>query len=144
MEIELNESDIAVANLFEKITGVMPIDWVEIDNTLFFVVPFKTITRTIGKEGANIKLLEKKLGKKIFVFGNSNNIKQFAKNLFNNVKIYQVDEVDVMGKKAVTIVAEEKDRKKILGKEGLRIKGAKALMERLFNASLHVKTKRVV
>ncbi len=144
MEIELNESDIALANAFERVTGVMPVDWVELDNTIFFVVPFKTITRTIGKEGANVKKLEKKFGKKIFIFGNSNNIKQFARNLFNNVKIYQVEVVDVMGKKAVTLVAEERDKKKILGKEGIRIKGAKALMERLFNASLHVKTKRVV
>ena len=144
MEIELGESDIAIANLFEKITKVMPIDWVEVDGTLLFVVPFKTITKTIGKEGSNVKKLEKKFGKKVFIFGNSSNIKQFVKNLFNNVKIYQVEVVDVMGKKAVTIVAEEKDKKKILGKEGVRIKGAKELMERMFNASLHVKTKRVV
>ena len=144
MEIEFGEKEIALSNIFESITGVMPLEVVEVENTLFFVVPFSKITRAIGKEGVNVRKLEKKLNKKIFIFGNSSNPTQFAKNLFNNVKIYQVDVVEVMGRKAVTIVAEEKDKKKIIGVNGVRIKGAKALMERMFDATLHVKTKRVV
>ena len=144
MEIELGEKEIEISNIFESITGVMPVEMVEVEDALFFVVPYSRITKVIGKEGANVKKLEKRFNKKIFIFGNSNNIKQFARNLFNNVKVYQVDVVEIMGKKAVTIIAEEKDKKKIVGVNGVRIKGAKALMERMFNASLHVKTKRVV
>ncbi len=144
MEIELGEKEIEISNIFESITGVMPIEMIEVEDALFFVVPYSKITKVIGKEGANVKKLEKRFNKKIFIFGNSSNIKQFARNLFNNVKVYQVDVVEIMGKKAVTIIAEEKDKKKIVGVNGVRIKGAKALMERMFDASLHVKTKRVV
>ncbi len=142
MKVELSEKEIALANLFEKVTGVVPLEWVDLGKAIFFIVPYKTITRTIGKEGKNIRILENKLKKKVFVFGNSNNIKQFAQNLFNNVKIYHIEVMDVMGRKEVFIVAEDRDKKKILGKEGLRLKAAKKLMEKMFNATLHIRTKR--
>lgn len=141
---ELGEEELALFNLFEEISGVMPLEALNLEEAVFFIVPYKSIGKAIGKAGANVKRLEKRLGKKVFVFGNSKDIKQFVRNLFNNVRIYQIEVAEVMGEKAVIAVVEERDRKKVIGKKGIRVKGAKALLKKLFNASLHIKTKRVV
>ena len=143
-EIELNERSLALLNLFEAYTGVMPIEVEELDETIFFMVPFSQLGRAIGKKGENVKKLEKKLGKKVVIIAYSKDPKQFVKNVFNNVKIYQVDVVDVMGEKEMTLIAEEKDKAKLLGKNKARLRNARELMKRLFNISLHVRTKRVV
>lgn len=144
MTKELGEQDLAIINIFETVTGIMPIEWEEIDKAIFFVVPAKLIGKAIGKAGTNVQRLEKKLKKKIMILAHSEDISTFVKNLFKNITIYQVEVSEIMDSKAVTIIAEEKDKKKLIGKEGMRIKGARALLKRLFNSTLHVKTKIAV
>lgn len=143
-EKELSENDLAFLNVFNTITGVMPSEWEEIEGTLFFLVPESVVGKAIGKAGINIQKLEKKLNKKLFVFAESKDIEQFVKNFFNNIEIKKIEITDIMDTKAVTIVADEKDKKRLIGKDGLRIKGARAFLKRLFNSTLHVKTKGAV
>lgn len=139
--MEMGEREIELIRIFEDITGVMPLEVFEDDNAIFFELPFKKIRQAIGKEGKNIMRLEKKIGKKIYVFASANNVELFVRNFLNNVRIISLDVEKIIDDLAVYIVVDERDKKKLLGKNKSRLRMLKKLLKEKFNAVCFLKTR---
>jgi transcription antitermination factor NusA-like protein len=75
------------------------------------------------------------------VFCDSDDLEEFTKNLFSDIKILQMEINNIMEDKVVTVFIPLKDKKKVIGKERARINLMETLLKRKFNASLFVKTK---
>lgn len=140
--VELNSEDLSYFSNFEKITGVMPADYLNSDSLLIFLVSQIELGKAIGKKGMNIEKLKQLFRKKIVIVADSKELEIFVKQFFNNISIISVEIRDVMGENAVVLTVEEKDRGIAIGKDGERIKAAKLLLAKKFNATLHLKTKR--
>ncbi len=139
--LELSSEIIELSNLFSRITGVEAVDIVDIGDAVAFTVPKKDVGRAVGQKGKFVEILRKKLNKGVYVFADSDSLEEFVKNLFSNVKILDVDIVNIMGERVITLLVSEKDKAKALGKKKAHLRIAKELLADKFKASLNLKTK---
>ncbi len=139
--MELNPEVIEYFNVFESFTGVMPLDMIESRGALFFVVPPDKIGLILANHGKKIESLKLKVDRNIYVVADSGDPLAFLKNLFNNVRILETTDENIMGETVLYIIVDEKDKSKALGKNKARLDGARELMKRKFNISLFLKTR---
>lgn len=141
-EIELSGDDLAIFSNFEKITHVMPSDYLSAESIMVFLVPQDSLGRAIGKAGSNIEKLRHAFRKRVIIVGDSDDPEGFVRSFFNNIKICSIEIRDVMGEKAMMVTVDEKDRGIAIGRDGERIKAAKSFLKKKFNATIHLRTKR--
>ncbi len=131
--IRLGAEEIKYMTLFETITGATIKDCVQEDGIVGFLVNNGDMGLAIGKKGINIEKVRKIIGKGIWVMEFSSNLTEFVKNLFQPVKIRQVRVRDTDKEKVVIVEVNKRDRKKVIGHDGKRIKIAKKLASRQYN-----------
>ncbi|HLD59426.1 MAG TPA: NusA-like transcription termination signal-binding factor [Candidatus Bilamarchaeaceae archaeon] len=142
--MELTGEDLNFFSEFERIVRVMPRDYYLSDSLLVFLVDLKYLGKAIGKKGSNIPKLRSVFRKNVVILGDSPDPEIFLGSMFNNVKIFSIEVLDVMNEKNIIFTVDEKDRGIAIGKNGERIKSAKEFLKRKFNAKLILKTKRVL
>ncbi|MFH1785796.1 MAG: NusA-like transcription termination signal-binding factor [Candidatus Micrarchaeota archaeon] len=140
--VELTEDDLNIFSNFEKITHVMPSDYLTTESSVLFLVGPEVLGKAIGKNASNIKRLSEVFRKRVIVIADNPDLELFIRSFFGNIKIYDIEIRDVMGERAVMLTIEEKDRGIAIGRDGERIKAAKALLKKKFNATVHVRTRR--
>ena len=140
--VELNEDDLKIFSSFEKITHVMPTDYVASASSLVFLVNEETLGKAIGKQATNIEKLRKLFRKRVVVVADKDTPEDFLKSFFGNVQILDIESRNIMGEIALMMTVDEKDRGIAIGRDGERIKAAKSLLKKKFNATVHVKTKK--
>jgi len=142
--VELTEEGLGFFSLFERITRVMPSDYIESENFLIFIVnPFQ-LGKAIGKKGSNMEKLRRTFRKKVIVIADSDDPEVFVRNFFKNINILGIEARDVMGESALIVMLDEKDRGIAIGRGGERIKALKELLKKKFKATIHLKTRRVL
>ncbi len=140
----LTEEDLSLFQLFESITGVQPVDYVREGDNYLFIVPFPLVRKAIGREGKNVRALEKALkAEKVYVVGYADSEEAFAKNLFSNVRVLSTELREAYADKGVFVTVHIRDKAKALGKGKVKLSLAKKAMEKLFNASLYLRAKRM-
>ena len=140
--VELNEDDLKIFSTFEKITHVMPTDYVASPSSLVFLVTEESLGKAIGKQASNIEKLRKMFRKRVVVVADKESPEDFLKSFFGNVQILDIESRNVMGETALMMTVDEKDRGIAIGRDGERIKAAKSLLKKKFNATVHVKTRK--
>ncbi len=112
----------------EGITRAPIVDCVERDNRITFIVGKGKLGKAVGKEAHNIKKLEKFFRKEIRFVEYDEDIKQFIINLFKPFRLDRIvfDEV----KNIVSVVVNEHDKGKAIGKEGRNIKILREIAKR--------------
>lgn len=141
--VELDSEDLSYFSSFEKITHVMPADYLNTSSMLIFLVDSKELGKAIGKNGFNIQKLKTSFRKKVVIIADSDNLETFVRNFFNNTEIISIETQNIMGEQAVILSINEKDRGIAIGKDGERIKAAKTFLKDKFNATIHLKTRRI-
>jgi NusA-like KH domain protein len=139
--MELNPEVLEYFNVFESMTGVMPLQMIETKGALFFVVPSDRIGLVLANHGKKIESFKAKVDRNVYVVADSDDPEAFLKNLFNNVRILETTDENIMGEIVLYIIIDEKDKSKALGKNKARLDGARELMKRKFNISLFLKTR---
>jgi N utilization substance protein A len=140
--VELNEDDLNIFSSFEKVTRVMPTDYISTPTSIVFLVSQDSLGRAIGKKASNIEKLRRYFRKRVIVVADSDDPEGFLRSFFGNVTISDIESRNVMGEIAMIITVDEKDRGIAIGRDGERIKAAKALLKKKFNATVHLRTRR--
>jgi N utilization substance protein A len=140
--IELDEKGLKYFAEFEKVTRVMPSDFLETQSGLIFLVDLVNLGKAIGKKGVNVKKLKDRFRKRVVVIGDSTDPEIFVRNFFNNVGIANIEVANIMGEANIILTVDEADRGIAIGKEGERIKAAKELLKKKFKATIVLRTKR--
>ena len=140
--LELDARGLNFFTNFEKITGVMPVDFLENDNGLIFLVDQLKLGKAIGKKGVNIKKLKELFRKRVVIIGDSKDPELFVRSFFSNIEITAVEIANVMGESNIVLTVDEKDRGIAIGKEGERIKAAKEFLKKKFKATIVLRTSR--
>ncbi|MBN2014102.1 MAG: NusA-like transcription termination signal-binding factor [Candidatus Altiarchaeota archaeon] len=131
--IRLGTEEIKYMTLFETLTGARVKDCVQIQNSMCFLVNKGDMGLAIGKNGSNIEKVRQVIGKSVFVVEFSESVNDFIKNLFHPVKVRQVRIHELNNEKVVDIDVNKKDRKRVIGQEGVRIKLAKEMSKRHYD-----------
>jgi len=134
-KIRLNATEIKYITLFENLTGARIKDCVSEKNTIGFLVENGHMGLAIGKNGSNVSRVMKVIGKNIIVVESFPEVKKFISNLFQPFKVRNMRILEEDGEKIAIIEVNKKDRKKVIGSDGVRIKIAKKLAERHFGIS---------
>ncbi len=128
----LNQEDLQYIMLLEKQTGARANDVVKSENEVIFVVQKGDLGRAIGKQGANIERLRKSFGKEVGIVEDSDDSKEFLKNLFYPVQVKSIQESDASGKRVAVVSVDPKSKGLAIGKGGEKIKRARLLAKRRF------------
>lgn len=142
--MEISQDDLGIINLFASICGVIPTDMVKEGKNYIFLVDPMFLGKAIGKEGVNIKRLRARLGGNVMIAKDADKEEDFLRGYFNNVQILDIERREAPGQIALFITVPDVHRGIAIGKEGMRIKGLKAIMKRKFKADIFLKTRRTV
>ena len=105
MRIKLDMNTIRYINLFESITGVMVKDCIinEDRDKITFVVNEGQIGIAIGKNGMNVKKVQRALNKQVELLEFSKDPAKFISNIFRPIKLKEVNITDDNGKKVAYV-----------------------------------------
>lgn len=129
--IKFDTETIRLLNIFENLTGIAARDCLIKENIVYFIVDEEKIGLVIGRNGNVIRNVERALNKSIKLFGYSEDLIKFIKNLIpkaNNIKILEEN-----GKKIAEVNVEKTDKPLIIGREGKNLKILKELLKRNHN-----------
>ncbi len=127
MKITLDQDALKHMNVFQNITGVSPIDCIDEEGVLNFVVPLEELGKAIGKNGRNIKNLKLLLKKNIYIFGFVDDLQSFLKVIFPNAK-----SININGRKVIVSIDNEQ-KAMTIGANGKNIKIKRKLLKRFFD-----------
>ena len=133
--IVLTDDEMRYIALFEELTGVVVKDCI-IDkerDRIIFVVKEGQVGKAVGKNGINVKMLNKILNKSIEVVEYSETLEDIIrKSLFparvNAIKLTKTPN----GKKVVIVSVPPSDKGIAIGKEGRNVSRARILAKRYF------------
>lgn len=127
--MKIYDSDaIKIMNLFESLTNAKLKDFVAEDDRLLFIVDENDVGKAIGKNGANMRRLERLLKKKVKVAGFANDVKTFIKHL-----VFPI-EAEIEEKEGI-IVLKSKDTKSrgiLIGRDAKNLKRTTQIVQRHF------------
>ena len=121
---------------FESITGVTVIDCIldREKNRLIFLVKKGYVGKAVGKNGINIKRLNKLTGKNIEVVEYSEKIDGLIKNSLFPATVQSIRlSKNINGKKVVYVSVPSKEKGLAIGKEGRNISRAILILKRYFD-----------
>ena len=124
MKKKFDKEAIQSISLFEEETNVEVKDFIEDDDSAYFLVEQGKAGLAIGKNGKNIKKIGKMLGKRIKVFEYEENEEKLVKNM-----IMESNSVRVEGNTALVDV-DESDRGRVIGANGSNIEKVRTLLRR--------------
>lgn len=124
--------DIQYINIFEKVTHVRPSDCFAYGIFLVFVVQEDQLSRAIGQHGVNAKRLSALLNRRIKIISYNGNKAEFIHSIISPIKVKElrVDE------SVVSIRAGPQSKALIIGKNSLRLKELKGILERYFKVDM--------
>ena len=129
-DIVLNEDTLRHIALFSAITKASPIDCMDADDKLVFVVEKGQGNIAVGKKGEHVIKLKEKTGKNIQVVEYSEDPEQFVKNVFH---IYGPQKVVIEQRGNIThatITVDPKLKGRAIGKAGKNLRIARDIVNR--------------
>ena len=145
--VRLGREEMDLIKLFTAITGVNTLDCYilheeeqdgTINDRIVYMVNNIDLSKSVGKNGINVKKLKEKLSKNIDIIAYSKDLNRFIRNLFFPAKIIKIEEQirnDAnSGKKKVIVMVEirSEDKGRAIGKFGRNIRKANIFVKRHF------------
>ncbi|RLE67779.1 MAG: NusA-like transcription termination signal-binding factor [Thermoprotei archaeon] len=134
--IKMTEEEMKYIAFFESITGVTVIDCIldREKNRLIFLVKKGYVGKAVGKNGINIKRLNKLTGKNIEVVEYSEKMDELIKNSLFPASVQSIRlSKNINGKKVVYVSVPSKEKGLAIGKEGRNISRAILILKRYFD-----------
>lgn len=127
MKIKFDINLMKFISFFETLTRVHVKDLIQEEGQLIFIVKQGEIGKAIGKNGVNVRRLEKSLNRKIKIVEFNTELLQFIKNIVYPAKIEEIDEKDGI----VTITAlDSKSRGLLIGRGAQNLRGFEKIVRR--------------
>ncbi len=131
----LDPEAFGLSSLMERITRVRVKDCFKDEETIYFIVDQGMLWKALGKDTANVKKLQQKLGKKIRIIEYRNDPINFVKNIIYPIKVEEVVvEEDVIYLKDNS----RKIKSLLVGRGGKNLKLTNRAVKRFFNKEVKV------
>lgn len=127
--IKFDNELIKIISLFEAITKAKVKDCLVDERSALFIVGEHQISKAIGKKGANVRLLENKLKKKVKIVEFSPNVVTFIKNLIMPLIVEEIKEED----RIITLKSQDSKTKGLLiGRNAKNLRNYESIAKRYF------------
>tara|TARA_Y100000310_G_C20668471_1_gene808950 strand:+ start:929 stop:1345 length:417 start_codon:yes stop_codon:yes gene_type:complete len=124
-------------NLFSKITGVESKNCFFYNNFLIFGVPSSLISKSIGKEGKNVKKLSNMVNRKIKIVALPENVEQTEKFVSEIIAPVQFKNLEIT-QDEIIITATRQSKAAIIGRNKVRLIELKKIIESYFDKRLRI------
>ncbi|MBW2994975.1 NusA-like transcription termination signal-binding factor [Candidatus Woesearchaeota archaeon] len=130
MGLTFDKSTIALMSSFSSVTKSNVKDVVEEGDLLIFIVEPGQLFRAIGKKGANVKLLSKKLKKRIKIVEFNPEIKVFVRNF-----VYPLEVKDITQNEKIILVegGDVKTKGLLIGRNAQNLRLLEKVVKRYFD-----------
>ena len=119
-------------SFFERLTGTDVKDCIEDEDRLIFIVSQLQLRRAVGRDGSNVKRIEKELNKRIKVVEYSPNLVSFIKSLIMPLRAEEI--VEDKEKGIITIKSNDRKTKGLLiGKSARNLRKYEEIVKRYFD-----------
>lgn len=131
-QIKLTTEELRYMSLFQQETNVTARDCIidQENNRIIFLVDPDKMGMAIGKDGVNVKRLEKRIGKSVELVSYSENLEDLVKNLMAPARVKGIRVVQGQDKKTIYITVEPSDKGLAIGKGGRNVARAKLILKR--------------
>jgi len=131
-QIKLTTDELRYMSLFQQETNVTARDCVidNENNRIIFLVDPEKMGMAIGKDGVNVKRLEKRIGKSVELVAYSENLEDLVKNLMAPARVKGIRVVQGQDKKTIYITVESSDKGLAIGKGGRNVARARLILKR--------------
>ena len=130
--MKLTQEEIRYMNALDRIAKVIATDCIIKENEIIFVVKENQLGMAIGKNGEKIKEIAKKLGKRVMLFEQAGNEKEFLEKAFRKFKIMDVSASDENGKKHIQMEVDSESKRKILSDTAM-LRNLKEVLKKEYN-----------
>jgi len=133
--IRLTSKEMSYIALFENMTGATARDCIVDDelNRIIFIVKEGDLGVAIGRNGKNIRLLERMTGKKHEIIEHSDRPDQFIRNALKPAKVNEVRITERPDGKSIAVVSvNPRDKGVAIGKNGRNAERIRFLAKRYF------------
>jgi len=133
--IRLTSKEMSYIALFENITGATAKDCIVDDelNRIILIVKEGDLGVAIGKNGKNIRLLERMTGKKHEIIEHAENPAQFIRNALKPAQVNEVRITERLDGKSIAVVSvNPRDKGVAIGKNGRNAERIRFLAKRYF------------
>lgn len=137
--LKITEKEWRYIAIFEQLTDVEVLDYVELDDLAVFVVRKGEVGKAVGKGGRKLTDLSHLLGgKRIKVVEHSDDLREFLVNAMQPASVKDVEVVERDGKVTAIVKVPDEEKGKAIGKGGKNLKVVRELVRR------HFKVERLV
>lgn len=130
--MKLGIAQIQLMNALDSVAKVSARDCFVDGDTVVFLVPWNQMKRAIGRNGATIELVKKKLGRRVELFEYTEEPKKFFEKAFFRAKIEKVDVKDTKERK-IAVIHVDHANKRIILQNMRRLKKVKELAKRNYS-----------
>jgi len=133
--IKLTDTEMKYMFLLESLTGAVTKDCVIDDecNRIIFLVKEGQVGLAVGRNGANIRRLQKLLGKSVEIVEYAETLEGLIKNSLFPARVQRVRlKRDQNGRRIVVVTVPTSDKGLAIGRGGKNIKRARLLAKRYF------------
>lgn len=128
MSIKYTNDDIINITTFEKITKTHVVDYINENKTLYIVVKTDNFRSLIGRNGSNIKDIQKKMNQNVIIYRHSDNIEEFTKNMI----MVPINKIETDGK-TINIETDKRNKGLLIGRDGKNLNIIKIFLKRQFD-----------
>ena len=130
MKIKLDVDMIKFISMFGNITKTTAKDCFKQDKRLIFIVNEDQVRRAVGKQGANIKRMERLFNKKIKVVEFNPDLIKFVVNVIHPLKAEEINEEDGI---VVITPVDSNTRGMLIGRGAINLRGFEEVIQRYFD-----------
>lgn len=130
--MKLTQEEIRYINALSEVSGADAKDCIISGDTILFLIKGEKMGLAIGKNGATIKTLRKKLGKKVELFEYDEDVKAFIRKAFFNITINGIEIREAGGKKIAAVKVDSENMGRLL-QNSSRIRKVKEIMKKDYN-----------
>ena len=116
--------------LFEKITRTPLKDCIINEAQIIFIISNDNIAKAVGKNGSNVRLLEKKLGKRIKIVKFDNDCVQFTQNLLYHIKNIEIEKEE---DNIIITGHDTKTKALLIGRNSQNLRKLTSIIKRFFD-----------
>jgi len=129
--------DLMHLKLFESVTKISTRHTFVYNNTLFFCVPKKDLSKAIGKEAANVKKINFIAKKRVRILAlptGENDIKKFIESIVSPIEFSELE----IKPNEIILTAGNQSKAALLGREKRRLKEMEKIIKDYFKKSFRI------
>ncbi len=129
-EIKLDKEALGYMSLFHRLSNISPMDCIDFDDRIIFIVGDGDVARAVGKAGEHVVKFNQMTGRDVLVIEFSSNPETFVKNVFRNYGATKVEVEDRDGVAHATVSVDPTLKGKAIGRAGRNLRMAREIIGR--------------